>query len=181
MKRALWCAMFALGLVCAMHFSRSTAEAAAACSMNQSALADLIANYDPPVATTSTTLTINSGTLTFTCSGLGSGNAAHVHVFVSGSSAATYATPSLTGPNAFQLTYTLCIPGSATCNATTNVWNKTSGSEYKTTAGVNGLNTIPSFLIFVGRQDAFVGTTAAYTGSLFFSFECGEGGTQAPC
>lgn len=174
MKRLAWYAsiilLFGLALLC----NRATAQAAAACSMNQSSLADLIANYDPPLSTTSTTLTINSGTLTFTCSGLGSGNGSHVYVLLSGSNAASYTTPSLTGPNAFSLTYTPCIPGSATCTASTNVWNKSSTSAFKITNAVNGVNTIPSFLIFVGKQDAFVGTTSNYTGSLFFSFNCGE-------
>jgi hypothetical protein len=181
MKRLFWFASFAFALAFGLACARGTAQAAPACSMNQSSLADLILNYDPPLSTTSTTITVNSATLTFTCSGLGSGNAAHVYVLVSGSNAASYATPFLTGPNAFQLTYTLCVPGSATCNATTNVWNKTPLSAYKTTQGVNGLNTIPSFLIFLGRQDAFVGTPADYTGNLFFSFLCGEGGSQAAC
>jgi hypothetical protein len=54
-------------------------------------------------------------------------------------------------------------------------------TAYKTTTGLNGLNTIPSFSIFIGKQDAFVGTTADYTGTLYFSFICGDGGSQAPC
>jgi hypothetical protein len=181
MKRLIWFASFALFVTLGVATLHGNAQAAPACSMNQTSLADLIANYDPPLSTTSTTLTINSGTLTFTCSGLGSGNAAHVYVLLSGSNAASYTTPFLTGPNAFQLTYIPCIPGAATCNAGTNVWNKTPASAYKTTQGINGSNTIPSFLIFLGRQDAIVGTTADYTGSLFFSFLCGEGGSQAPC
>jgi hypothetical protein len=181
MKRIAWYASLVLFAAIAFASLHGTAQAAPACQMNQSSLADLIVNYDPPLATAGTTMTVNSGTLTFTCSGLGSGNASHVYVLVSGSTAASYSTPFLTGPNAFQLAYTLCIPGSATCNGTTNVWNKTLTSAYKTTQGVNGVNTIPSFLIFLGKQDAFVGTTADYTGNLFFSFFCGEGGSQAAC
>jgi hypothetical protein len=181
MKRLISCASFAIFLALGVACLHGNAVAAPACSMNQTSLADLIANYDPPVSTASTTITINSGTLTFTCSGLGSGNASHVYVLLSGSNGTSYITPFLTGPNAFQLTYTPCIPGAATCNASTNVWNKTPATAYKTTQGINGLNTIPSFLIFLGRQDAFVGTTADYTGNLFFSFLCGEGGSQTAC
>jgi hypothetical protein len=55
------------------------------------------------------------------------------------------------------------------------------GTAYKTTSGVNGINTIPSFSIYIGQQDAYVGTVAQYTGSLYFSFVCGDGGSQAPC
>ncbi|MGZ6128432.1 MAG: hypothetical protein ACXWMY_09565 [Vulcanimicrobiaceae bacterium] len=104
-----------------------------------------------------------------------------MYVLVSGSTAASYATPFLNGPNAFQLSYTLCLPATGTCNGSTNVWNKTAASAYKTTSGINGLNTIPSFSIFVGRQDAYVGTIADYTGTLYFSFLCGEGGSQTAC
>lgn len=181
MKRLLWCASFTLFCLLAFGFSKDRAQAAS-CSMNQTNLADLIAGYDPPLSTNATTITINSGTLTFTCSGLGtSGNSSHVYVFLNGASSGSYTPPFLAGPNSFQLTYKPCIPGSSTCNGTTNVWQNTMGTAYKTTSGVNGINTIPSFSIYIGQQDAYVGTVAQYTGSLYFSFVCGDGGSQAPC
>lgn len=182
MKHVAWCAAFLTFMVFGLIALRGTAFAAPACSMNQSSLADLIANYDPPVATASSTVTVNGGTLTFTCSGLGTGMASHVYVLVSGASG-TYTTPSLTGPNSFKLTYNLCIPGAATCTASTNVWNTTAStsSAYEVSAANSSSNSIPSFLIFVGRQDAPVGTLSQYTGSLFFSFRCGEGGNQVAC
>jgi hypothetical protein len=55
-------------------------------------------------------------------------------------------------------------------------------SAYEVSANNSpAVNNIPAFQIYVGRQDAFVGTTAQYTGSLFFQFRCGEGGNQVDC
>ena len=156
-----------------------------ACSMNQSSLADLIKGYDPPVSTASTTIPVGVGALSFTCTGLGSGMAAHVYVLVNGQSSGSYTNPFLTGPNSFQLSYNLCVPGASTCSGTSNVWNSTASNTtaYETTSGVNSpaVNTIPAFTIFVGRQDAYVGSVSQYTGSLYFSFKCGEGGNQVAC
>ncbi|HET7814817.1 MAG TPA: hypothetical protein VFL13_10640, partial [Candidatus Baltobacteraceae bacterium] len=122
------------------------------------------------------------GTLTFTCSGLGSGNAQHVYVELNGSPNASFVTPSIAMASpAFTLTYTPCVPNSGTCNGTTSVWQNTVATAFKVTSGVNGLNSIPQFSIFIGKQDAYVGTIAQYTGNLYFSFVCGEGGSQAPC
>lgn len=184
MKQAVWCATLVAFIVLGLLSMHGTAAAASpSCSMNQTSLADLIANYDPPVSTTSSTITVNSGTLTFTCTGLGTGMASHVYVLVSGASG-SYATPSLTGPSSFKLPYNLCIPGAATCSASSNLWNTTvsTTTAYEVAAGNSpALNSIPSFLIFVGRQDAPVGTVTQYTGNLFFSFRCGEGGNQVAC
>lgn len=180
MKQLVWCAALLLFCGLGLLVSRQPAQAAS-CSMNQSSLADLIANYDPPLSTAATALTAGSGTLTFTCSGLGSGNASHVYVLLNGSTSGSYSAPFLTGPNAFQLTYKPCLPGTGTCNGTTNVWQNTASTGFKITNAINGTNTIPSFSIFVGRQDAYAGSAAQYTGSLYFSFLCGEGGSQAAC
>jgi hypothetical protein len=183
MRHLVWCATFLAFTVFGSLALHGTAAAAPACSMNQSSLADLIAGYDPPVATASSTITVNGGTLTFTCTGLGTGMASHVYVLASGASG-SYATPFLTGPNSFKLSYNLCIPGAATCNASTNVWNTTvsTATAYEVTASNSpAVNSIPSFMIFEGRQDAPVGTVSQYTGSLFFSFRCGEGGNQVAC
>jgi hypothetical protein len=56
-------------------------------------------------------------------------------------------------------------------------------SDYDFTAGItNGQSTnVPSFAIFIAKQDAFVGTTSDYLGNLFFSFKCGEGGNEVTC
>lgn len=186
MKRLVQCLLFVATTVGGLMCLHATADAATpSCSMNQTSLADLISNYDPPVAAAAgTTMTIGGGTLSFTCTGLGSGMASHVYVLVSGSSG-SYTTPFLSGPNSFQLSYNLCVPGAASCNASTNVWNTTANanvSAYEVSA-VNSpsVNSIPSFQVFVGRQDAFVGTVSQYTGSLVFSFRCGEGGNQVNC
>lgn len=182
MTRILWSFLAALLLGVLLWSPRATGSIAIAatpapppvCSMNQTSVSPLFVNYDPTSAPVSgTVLTVNGGTLTFTCSGLGSGNAGHVHIFVSGSNAASYAPPFLSGPNGFQLNYNLCVPGSTGgCSASTNLWNKT--TEYKVTSGINGLNTIPGFSIFIPRQDAYVGALTDYTGTLYFSFNCGE-------
>lgn len=180
MKRLLYYGSFLafvfIALLC-MHGAAS----AATCTMTQPAQGNLFTNYDPPVSTPSTAITVSAGTLNFTCSGLGTGNAAHVYVMLNGSTSGTFVTPFLTGPNGFQLTYTPCIPNSGTCNGATNLWQNTMATAFKITNGVNGTNSVPSFSIFVGRQDAFVGTVSQYTGGLTFSFICGEGQTQAPC
>jgi hypothetical protein len=184
MKHFAWCSTLLTFIVFGLLSMHATARAAGqSCSMNQSSLADLIANYDPPLSTTSSTITVNSGTLTFTCTGLGSGPASHVYVLVSGASGA-YTRPFLTGPSSFQLTYSLCVPNAATCNASTNLWNTTvsTSTAYEVSANNSpAVNSIPSFLIFVGRQDAPVGAISQYSGSLFFSFRCGEGGSQVAC
>ena len=181
MKQVIWMAAFVLCCIAALGLSQQRAQAAS-CSMNQSTLADLIASYDPPKSSAATAMTVPANTLTFTCSGLGTGSAAHVYVLLNGSTSATYTTPFLTGPNSFKLSYTPCLPGSGTCNGTTSVWGNTLATAYKTTSGVNGVNTInTTFSIFMGQQDAFVGTAAQYSGSLYFSFVCGEGGSQAAC
>jgi hypothetical protein len=180
MKQLLWSAAFVVLCALGVAFSQQPAQAAS-CSMIQSSLADLIANYDPPLSTTATAMTVSSGTLTFTCSGLGTGNAAHVYVLLNGSTSTSFSTPFLSGPNSFQLTYEPCLPNTGTCNGTTNLWQNTTSTAFKITNGLNGTNTIPSFSIFIGRQDAYVGDTTKYAGSLYFSFVCGEGGSQAPC
>jgi len=183
MRRLYPFVLFAV--VCALMFAltRSNATAAPACSMNQSSLPDLIANYDPPLSTSTTAITVATGTLSFTCSGLTSGNGSHVYVELSGSNGASFVTPFLSGPNAFQLTYSPCLPNTGTCNGTTNLWQNTVTTAFKMTNAVNGPtpNPIPSFSVFLAKQDAFVGSVTQYTGGLFFSFVCGEGGSQAPC
>ena len=155
-----------------------------ACSMNTASVSPLISNYDPITATAATTLTISGGTFTFTCTGLGgSGSTNHVHILASGSSAG-YTQPNLVSTN-FTLTYSLCVPGGGTCTSTSTFWGTgASGTtDFDFTGGItNGQSTpIPSFSIFLGRQDAFVGTTSNYTGSLFFSFKCGEGSNEVTC
>lgn len=183
MKHFASCVTFLALVVLGLLSTHARAQAAPACSMNQSSLAGLIANYDPPASATTSTITVNAGTLTFTCTGLGSGMASHVYVLVSGVSG-SYATPSLTGPNSFTLTYNLCVPSAATCNAGTGVWNTTvsTTSAYEVSAANSpSVNSIPAFLIFVGRQDAPVGSVSQYSGKLFFSFRCGEGGNQVAC
>lgn len=158
----LFCALTIAGLI-SMH---GTARAAG-CSVN-STISDLVANYNP--FTAPTTLTVPANTIAVTCS---QERNLTVKVFVSGS-ATGYTTPFLTGPNAFTLSYTMCVPGASPCNATTNVWNTTTGFYQFTTPNNNGTNvfSIPSFLIFVTQQDAPYGTTAQYTGSLFFTTTC---------
>ncbi len=181
MKSLLRCFLFAVCVCAGAAAVQAKADAAPACSMNQSSLADLIANYDPPLSTGATALTIPSGTLSFTCSGLGSGNASHVYVLLNGSTSAAFTTPFLSGPNSFQLTYKPCLPNTGTCNGTTNLWQNAAAAAFKMNNAINGANAIPSFSIFLGNQDAYVGSTAQYTGSLYFSFLCGEGGSQVAC
>lgn len=141
---------------------------AAGCSVN-SPVVDLVANYNPFAAPT--TLTVPSGTVQVTCT---AERNVTVKLFLSGS-AAGYATPSLSGPGAFSLAYTPCVPGASSCNGTSNVWNTTTGFYQFTTPNNMGSNVInvPSFLIFVTQQDAPYGTTSQYAGSLYFTTTCG--------
>lgn len=140
---------------------------AAGCSVN-SPVADLVANYNP--FTAPATLTVPSGTVQVTCS---AERNVTVKVFLSGA-AAGYSAPSLSGPGGFTLTYTPCVPGASSCNGTSNVWNTTTGFYQFTTPNNNGSNTqnVPSFLLYVTQQDAPYGTTAQYTGSLYFTTTC---------
>lgn len=153
--------------VTAIVCSHGTAVAAG-CTVT-SPIADLVANYNP--FTAPTTLTVPANAVTVSCS---SERNVVVKVFVSGSSSG-YTTPFLTGPNSFNLPYTMCVPGASPCNTTTNVWNTTTGFYQFTTPNNNGTNiqNVPSFLIFVNQLDAPYGTTAQYTGSLYFTTTCG--------
>jgi len=146
--------------------SHGTASAAG-CTV-VSPISDLVAGYNP--FTAPTTITVPANTVMVSCS---AERAVVVKVFVSGSSSG-YTTPFLTGPSSFNLPYTMCVPGASPCNATTNVWNITSGFYQYTTPNNMGTNfqNVPSFLIFVNQLDAPYGTTAQYTGSLFFSTTC---------
>lgn len=171
MKRMLQSALIAtaaaIGMAVCAH-----GTARAGCTVN-SPLADLVAAYNPFAAPA--TITVPANTVQVTCS---QERNITVKVFLSGASSG-YATPSLTGPSAFTLSYTPCVPGASPCNATTNVWNTTTGFYQFTTPNNNGSNTqnVPSFLIFVTQQDAPYGTTAQYTGSLFFTTTC----NGSPC
>jgi hypothetical protein len=161
-----YAALGLLTILAAIAFSRAPAQAAG-CSVN-SPIADLVANYNPFSAPT--TITVPANTVQVTCT---AERSVTVKVFLSGT-ASGYATPSLTGPSNFTLSYTPCVPGASPCNQTTNVWNTSTGFYQFTTPNNNGTNvqSVPSFLIFVAQQDAPYGTTAQYAGNLFFSTTC---------
>lgn len=166
MKRLMrYLALMAIFMSAGIVLAHGTARAS--CSVN-SPIADLVANYNP--FTAPGTITVPANTVVVSCT---AENNHTVKVFVSGSSSG-YTTPSLTGPNSFSLQYTMCVPGASPCNATTNVWNTTTGFYQFTTQSNNGTHTynVPSFLIFLTQQDAPYGTTAQYTGSLFFTTTC---------
>jgi hypothetical protein len=142
--------------------------------MNQSSLADLLANYDPITSGATTNLSANAGTLSFTCTGFT--GTIKVSIFVSGSNTlpASYVRPSLSYSGFPSLNYDLCMPKSGTCTATTGtIWNNT--NPYNNTKVSPGVSTpIDAFSIFVGQQDVYVGSTSNYTGTLYFAFKCGS-------
>ena len=178
MKRLVWSGVFLafvlLGTLCA----HGTAQAAS-CSMQSTSLSDLLANYDPVKASTSGTDLPSGATLTFVCTGITSNTV--VKVFVSGAAnlVGAYTPPFLSGPNGFALQYSLCVPGTGNCTATSGtIWNNSNPYSVNLKIADSGnVQTIPSFSLFVPQQDAYVGTTAAYTGSLYFAFKCGSPAT----
>lgn len=174
MKRLVWFASLLLLTLIGVASLRGTASAAS-CSMTSTSLSDLIAAYDPVKSNASTNLTAGPA-MTFTCTGITSNTV--VKIFVSGTASlpASYTTPFLTGPNNFQLPYSLCTPKSGTCTASTGtIWNSTNAYNVNLKSTDSGnVQTIPAPSIFLGQHDAYVGTISDYTGNLFFYFVCGS-------
>lgn len=170
MIRALrYCAFIAAAVLGCVLVSHAPARAAG-CTVTPVSFPDLIKNYDP--VTAPQTIPVAASSITISCSGE---NNKTIRVFVSGTSTG-YTTPFLTGPGGFTLSYNLCVPGTTGCDSSTNVWNTTAAYSYTASSG-NDTNNVPAFSIYVPKQDAPVGTTAQYSGSLFFSVTC----NNSPC